>query len=87
VVAFQHVREVGEGRERSIWLSARRRLSRRVCNLISLVLIIVTIEAEQFPVAAVGRIVVVVVVLMMDRELVQLPAVKFASAVRTDPWK
>jgi TRAP-type uncharacterized transport system fused permease subunit len=87
VFAFQHVREVGEGREGSIWLSARRRLSRRVCNLIPLVLIIVTIEAEQFPVAAVGRIVVVVVVLMMDRELVQLPAVKFASAVRTDPWK
>ena len=28
-----------------------------------------------------------VVVFVMDRELAQLLALKFASAVRTDPWK
>jgi len=51
------------------------------------VLIVVTVETEQLPVAPVGRIIVVVVVFVMDRELVQLLAVKFTPAVRTDPWK
>ena len=44
-----------------------------------------TVETEELPVAPVWRIVVVVVVLMMDCELAQLPAFKFASAVRTNP--
>jgi hypothetical protein len=50
-------------------------------------LVVVTVETEQLPVAPVGRIVVVVVVLVMDRELAQFLAVKFASAVPTDPRK
>ena len=50
-------------------------------------LIVVTVEAEQLPIAAVRRIIVMVVVLVMDRELAQLFAVKFASAVGTDPGK
>ena len=80
---------MGEGREgqRSILFPARRRLIRRVSHLIPLVLIVVTVETEQLPVTPVGRIIVVVVVLVMDRELAQLLAVKFASAVRTDPRK
>jgi len=80
---------MGKGREarRSILLSARRRLTRRLRHLIPLVLIVVTVEAQQLPVASVWRIVVMVVVLVMDRELAQFLAVKFASAVRTDPWK
>src|SRR6267143_1591931 len=86
-VAFEQVSEVGKGREgrRSILLPARRRLTRCVSHLIPLVLIVVAVETEQLPVAPVGRIVVVVVVLVLDRELAQLLAVKFASAVRTDP--
>ena len=55
--------------------------------MIPLVLIVVTVETQQLPVASVGRIVVVVVVLVMDRELAQLLAVTFAAAVRTDPRK
>jgi hypothetical protein len=88
-VALEQVGELGEGRKgrRSILLPARRRLTRRVSHLIPLVLIVVAVETEQLPVAPVGRIVVVVVVLVMDRELAQLLAVKFASAVRTDPGK
>ena len=80
---------MGEGREgrRSILLSARRGLTRRVSHLISLVLIVVAVETQQLPVAPVGRIVVVVVILVMDRELAQLLAVKFASTMRTDPRK
>jgi len=70
---------------RLLWLPARRRLTRRVSHLIPLVLIVVTVETQQLPVASVGWIVIVVVVLVMNRELAQLLAVKFASAVRTDP--
>lgn len=50
-------------------------------------LVVVAVETEQFPVAAIERIVIMVVVLMMDRELIQFLAVKLASAVRADPWK
>ena len=46
-----------------------------------------TVETEQFPVASVRRIVVVVMVLVMDRELAEFLAVKLSSAVRADPWK
>ena len=80
---------MGEGREgrRSILLSARRRIAGRMSHLIPLVLIVVTVKTEQLPVASVGWIIVVVVVLVMDRKLAQLLAVKFASAVCTDPGK
>ncbi len=80
---------MGEGSEgrRLILLPPRRRFIRLISCLIPLVLIVVTVETEQLPVAPVGRIIVVVVVFVMDRELVQLLAVKFTPAVRTDPWK
>jgi len=48
-------------------------------------LIVVAIETQQFPVAAVGWIVAVVVILMMDGQLAQLLAGKFAPAARADP--
>ncbi len=80
---------MGKGREGrwSILLSARCRLIRGCSHVIPLMLIVVTIETEQLPVAPVWRIIVVVVVLVMDRELAQFLAVKLASAVRTDPRK
>ncbi len=74
---------MGEGGERAIRLTAR--FVRPATDLIALMLIVVTVEAEQLPVAAVRGIVVMVVVLVMDRELAQLPSVKFASTVGTDP--
>jgi len=49
------------------------------------VLIVVTIETQQLPVAPVGRIVIVVMVLVMNRELTKFLACKFATAPRTDP--
>ncbi len=58
-----------------------------VSHTIPLVLIVVAVEAEQLPVAPIRRIVVVVMVLVMDRELVEFLAVKFAAAMRTDPGK
>jgi hypothetical protein len=44
-----------------------------------------TIETQQFPVAAIRRIVIVVVVLMMDRQLTKSLAHEFTPAPRTDP--
>mgnify|MGYP003346316638 CR=1 FL=1 len=54
-------------------------------DVLALMLIVVTVEAEQLPVASVWGIVLVVVVLVMDRKLAQRGTVKFTSAVRTDP--
>jgi hypothetical protein len=48
------------------------------------VFIVVAIETEQFPVAAVRRIVVVVMVLVMDRELSDFFPREFPPAPRTD---
>jgi len=53
---------------------------------ISRVLIVVAVETQQFPVTAVRRIVIVVVILVMDRELTKSLACEFAPASRTDPW-
>jgi hypothetical protein len=78
--------EGGEGR-RSLWHSAQRCPIRCVSHLASLVLVVMTVETKQFPVASVGRIVVMVMIFVMDRELAQLLAVEFSSAVPTDPWK
>src|SRR5262245_49093539 len=61
------------------------RISIRVSHLLPRVLIVVTVETQQLPVAAVGWIVVVVVVFMMDCELAKLLATKFASTPCTDP--
>ena len=68
-----------------VWLTARSRYVRLASDLIALMFIVVTVEAEQLPVAAVRRIVVMVVVLVMDCELVQLLPVELAPTVGTDP--
>jgi hypothetical protein len=54
---------------------------------ISRVLIVVAIEAQEFPVASIGRIVLMVVVFVMDREFTKLLALEFTTAPRTDPGK
>jgi hypothetical protein len=50
-------------------------------------LMFVAVNAEQFPVAAIGRIVIVIVVFVMHRELAKLLALKFAGAAATDRRK
>ena len=44
-----------------------------------------TIDAQQLPVAAVFRVVVVIVIAMVDRELAQIAAVELARATAADP--
>lgn len=80
------MREGREGRG-PILLMARGRGVSCFSHAIPLVLIVVAVETEQLPVASIWRIVVVVMVLVMDRELVEFLAVKFAAAMRTDPGK
>ena len=45
-----------------------------------LVLVVVAIQAQQLPVAAVERIVVVIVVAVMHRQFMQIPALEIAAA-------
>ena len=50
-------------------------------------LIVVAVETQQLPVAAVRRVVIVVLILVMDRELANFFAAEFAPAARADPRK
>jgi hypothetical protein len=45
----------------------------------------VAVDAQQFPVAAVGRIVHVIMVFVMDRQLAQFFAGKITAAFCADP--
>ena len=49
------------------------------------VLVVVAVDAKQLPVAAVKRIVVVVVIAMMDRELAQILPGEFTRTPSADP--
>lgn len=49
--------------------------------------IVVAVDAQQFPIASVGRVVVVIVVLVMDSELLEFFARKLPTADAADPWK
>ena len=66
-------------------LAVRRQLFIPILIQISRVLIVVAVKTQQFPVAPIGRIVIVVVVFVMDRELTKLLALEFAPAARTYP--
>ena len=54
-------------------------------HLIPRVLVFVTVETQQLPVAPIGWIVVVVMVPVMDRKLAKPFAAAVATAPRTDP--
>ena len=48
---------------------------------------VMAVDAQELPVASVGRVVVVVVVLVVNRELAQLPARELTAAPSADPGK
>lgn len=81
----QHRLEVGKwrvGRRRSITVGARA----VACRFqLPLMLVVVAVEAQQFPVAAVGRVVAMVVVAVMHGEFAQVGAHEFAGAAAADP--
>lgn len=45
------------------------------------------IDTQQLPVAAVRRVVLVVMILVMDREFTEFLAREFAPAPCADPWE
>lgn len=49
-------------------------------------LIVMAIQTQQFPVAAVGRVVVVIVIAVVDGQFAQIGAVEFAGAAAAYPW-
>src|SRR5215469_4806436 len=52
---------------------------------LTLMFVVVAVQAEQFPVAAVGRVVVVIVIAVMNRQLTQVGARKLAATAAADP--
>jgi hypothetical protein len=52
---------------------------------LALVFIVVAINAQQFPVAAIGRIIVMVVVPVMDRQFTQAYAAEFPPTAAANP--
>jgi hypothetical protein len=44
-----------------------------------------TVQAQQFPVAAIGRVVIVIVVAVMNRQLAKVGVCEFTSAATADP--
>jgi len=68
-------------------LVARGRTAIPFRHLIPGVLVFVTVDTQQLPVAAVRRIVVVIVILVMDREFSNLSPREFSPASGTDPRK
>jgi len=53
---------------------------------LALVFIVMAVDTEQFPVAAVGGIVVVIVIAVVDRQLLEIGASELARAAPADPW-
>ena len=51
-----------------------------------LVFVVMAVKAQQFPVAAIGRVVVVIMVSVMDGQLTQIGVREFAAAATADPW-
>ena len=47
-------------------------------------LVVMAVDAEEFPVAAVGRVVVMIVIPVVDRQLAQFPAFEFPGTSGTD---
>src|SRR5262249_4801146 len=75
------VREWAIGRP----LAGRARSARaRLCE-VALVLVLVTVGAQQFPVAAVGRIVVVIVIAMVHLEQAHVREREFPRTAAADP--
>lgn len=64
------------------------RFCRTTCHVFLFgVLMLVAIGAEEFPIAAVGRIIIVVPVLMMDFQQLKIAACKRSGTSSAHPWK
>ena len=50
-----------------------------------LVFVVMAVQAQQFPVAAIGRVVVVIMVPVMNGQLTKVGVCEFAAAAAADP--
>ncbi len=81
---FLEICERGVGRRwffLGAWILSRQPFGIQVAG----VLVVVAVDAQQFPVAAVGRIVPVIMVFVMDRQLPQFFAGEIPAAFCADP--
>ena len=53
---------------------------------VPLVFVVMAVQAQQFPVAAIGRVVVVMVVPVMSGKLTKVGVCEFAAAATAAPW-
>ena len=84
----EQVLQIGEGLRGGaigVCLAIAPGLDCRVVLELARVLVVVTIQTQQLPVAAVGGIVVVVVVAVMHGQLLQVLAHELARAAATNP--
>ena len=82
---FQQICQAGEGTCLAFSSAGLTAIVPRAVFQFPLMFVVMTVQAQQFPVAAIGWVVVVVVVAVMDGQLVQVAAVEFARATTTDP--
>ena len=82
--AFEHGTESGERLVGGHWCHfATGSASERIQN--TGMLVVVAVQAKQLPIASVGRVVFVVVVSVVHRELMQIFNGKFACTTAADP--
>jgi len=53
---------------------------------LALVLVVMAVQAQELPIAAVGGIVGVIMVAVMHRQLTQIGTSEFARAAPANPW-
>jgi len=51
------------------------------------VFVVMAIKAEQFPVAAIGRVIFVIMVFVVNRQFAQVFSGEITTAFSTNPWK
>lgn len=83
---FQHCLQIGKGVERGGRRGASHPGAARHIHQLGM-LVLVAIGAEQFPIAAIRRVVVVVAVLVVDFELLKIAVRERAGTASAHPGK
>ena len=70
---------------RAIGVALSRRFNYSLLFYQTRMFVVVTVQTQQFPVTAVGRIIVVIVIAVMDGQLVQVRARELTRTAPADP--
>jgi len=84
---FQQVFQAGKGIVRGVWQVLMSGWSPGLVSgfKLSLVFVVVAVNAQQFPVTAIGGVVIVIVITVMNGKLLHRGAGKFSLAATADP--